>query len=477
MDNEKVQLLKKNDTFQYESNDIFKNDVLDRKILIENLSTLLWSSDQPLVVSIESPWGTGKTVFVTLWKLFLEKENTPCIYFNAWENDFAVDPIIPFLNCFDKFVHDEIKNIDDSALKGSVDKIKKVGGYLAKKTIPVAIKIITQGVIDLNDENLGKIVEDEISDLFSGIAEDSVEEFSKKKDGITILQENLKKVSKKIIEDNKKRGPLVCFIDELDRCKPDFAVLLLERLKHIFSVDGVVFVLSVDRDQLETSVKSIYGNGTDAVGYLLRFINYRFKLPVNSGENFYNQLINKFGINQIFATRRKVNQNYEEKIFQENYEMLIEVFKLSLREQEQLFTELNVFLRTLPEKYLLIPGLVIFLNIIKYKDEQFFDRFIYNEINLEEFEEKFASYISNLEENDNKYKLGFLQGTLMYFLTKNRLFEKKYLIPDHYLTIDESDSYLRGKFKGFKVGDNSLNQNAFIESYFKSMKLMHQILL
>jgi hypothetical protein len=77
--------------------------------------------------------------------------------------------------------------------------------------------------------------------------------------------------------------PLFIVIDELDRCRPSYAITLLERVKHLFSVDGVVFVIGTDTDQLRHSIGSVYGAGFDGKGYLQRFFDrtYRFAKPDN----------------------------------------------------------------------------------------------------------------------------------------------------------------------------------------------------
>ena len=73
--------------------------------------------------------------------------------------------------------------------------------------------------------------------------------------------------------------PVVVIIDELDRCRPSYAVELLEAAKHLFSVDGILFVLGVNRSQLAHSVTALYGGGFDANGYLRRFVDLEFRLP------------------------------------------------------------------------------------------------------------------------------------------------------------------------------------------------------
>lgn len=98
------------------------------------------------------------------------------------------------------------------------------------------------------------------------------------------------------MEKRKKRSPIAFFIDELDRCRPDYAVRLLERLKHLFSIAGVFFVLAVDRQQLEASVQGVYGANLNATGYPRKFIDLRYPLPQLSTEEFARALIERFDL-------------------------------------------------------------------------------------------------------------------------------------------------------------------------------------
>lgn len=81
------------------------------------------------------------------------------------------------------------------------------------------------------------------------------------------------------------RVPLFVFIDEIDRCRPDFAIKLLEEIKYIFSVKGVVFVLSVNLEQLSWPISGAYGGGFDGHAYLQRFFDLQFLLPEPSSDD------------------------------------------------------------------------------------------------------------------------------------------------------------------------------------------------
>jgi predicted KAP-like P-loop ATPase len=75
----------------------FVNDELDRQAEIKNLTELLVNIETPLVFTIDAKWGSGKTTFIKMWQADLSNQEIFSLYFNAWETDFAEDPLIAFL--------------------------------------------------------------------------------------------------------------------------------------------------------------------------------------------------------------------------------------------------------------------------------------------------------------------------------------------------------------------------------------------
>ena len=83
--------------------------------------------------------------------------------------------------------------------------------------------------------------------------------------------------------------PLVVLVDELDRCRPLHAIAMLERIKHVFQVPGITFVLSIDKTNLKRSIQSVYGQ-IDADDYLRRFFTFEHHLPQISSPPFVSAL-------------------------------------------------------------------------------------------------------------------------------------------------------------------------------------------
>jgi hypothetical protein len=156
---------------------------------------------------------------------------------------------------------------------------------------------------------------------------------------------------------------VVIIIDELDRCRPTYAIELLERVKHLFDASGVVFILGIDRSQLNHSIRSLYGSEFDATGYLRRFIDLDYRLPEPQAGHYCDYLFKYFGINELM--QRRSNRNSSEiELLQRSLAGLMSAAKMSLRAQEQTVSRLRIVLQTIPKHeqvYGNILSLLLFL--------------------------------------------------------------------------------------------------------------------
>ena len=335
----------------------FKFDALNRKASVEALTNLLNSLKGPFVLTLDSPWGTGKTTFIRIWKAVLESQNFVCLYFNAWEKDFSTDPLVAFLGEFEALE----KNIlpKNKSFKKYFNKAKKLGTAIARRALPLAGKIATSGILDIDE-----VLKTSLSDIVSGNIKDAVDAYLAEKD---LIEEFHKSLSKSIetLRERGKKDQLIVFVDEVDRCRPTFAIELLERIKHLFNIDNVIFVLSLAKSQLSVSLKAIYGDGLDSDEYLRRFIDLEYALPKIDSEAFTINLFNRFGFEAFFAERTNSENAYDKKWLAETFIGLSEIFQLSLRAREQCFTRLRVaMMMTPPDLYFYSP-LLTTLTVIK----------------------------------------------------------------------------------------------------------------
>jgi hypothetical protein len=357
---------------QIDPEEPFKEDKLSRRESAEILTQLLKTVEGPLVLSIDSPWGTGKTTFVKMWKQHLSNNESGfrCLYFNAWENDFSDDPLISFIGEMQSEIVASL-NEESSRSKEYFEKAKSVSGSLAKKAIPGLLKALTYGILDLDDIN-----EKILADLAYEIAQEEIENYEAKKKTLKEFKDNLAgfvaELSKS--EDENKR-PLVFFIDELDRCRPTYAIELLERVKHLFSVPGIVFVIVIDKNQIANSIKSLYGTGMNVDGYLRRFIDLEYQLPKASVSDFCDFLFDEFGLREFFSNRRS-DDPHEARYLLETFTKLADMFNFSLRQQEHCFAQFSIALHTTPDNHRIYPIFLAFLIALKTADRDMYNQFM-----------------------------------------------------------------------------------------------------
>jgi hypothetical protein len=335
----------RNDSTNINAIDPFANDALERKPTVEFVEGVITKAEGPLVLALDSPWGTGKTTFVKMLQVQLEKKMIHCLYFNAWSVDYATDPLaalvskISFLN----------KN-DDPTLTSRMKKLKSIATLVGKRGLIAAAKAMTLGGLDLEKEYEAILAQgnSEItSDLFDSITKEAE------------LLAKFKEELQEFVQDLQVKGSpsnLVFFIDELDRCRPNFAIELLERIKHLFDVPNIIFVLSIDKSQLEVSTSAIYGTGINAREYLRRFIDLEFRLPQVSGKLFINHLVKRFGLDVVFSKRQPaVNVDLPE--FINTFELISKATGMSLRTQEQSIGRFALLMEQIPPNYNLYPYL------------------------------------------------------------------------------------------------------------------------
>lgn len=159
-----------------------------------------------------------------------------------------------------------------------LDRGKKIGKALLPVTAKIAVDAI--GHLGLGTNGLSTKIDTAI-DAATGTAADEVEKLVK--DLLQNYAADKQSIQgfKDVLTDfaNEAADPIVIFLDELDRCRPDFAVRTLERIKHFFDVPKVVFVLLINRAQLVAAIKGLYGARLDAEGYLAKFIQLQLVLP------------------------------------------------------------------------------------------------------------------------------------------------------------------------------------------------------
>lgn len=352
--------------------DPFQNDVLNRKESAEILTQLISSLDEPSVIAIDAPWGFGKTTFMRMFRQYLISQGFNTLYFNAWENDFVVDALASLIGEIEAGLDDLIlARGQKSTIKRKVTQLKRIASYLGRKSAPVAIRLLTAGIVDTEE-----IYEQAIKDISETIAREQIENYEKAKRNFSNFKDKLSEFVKTLGENNNR--PIAFFIDELDRCRPNYAVEILEKAKHLFSVNGFVFVIAIDKKQISHSIRSIYGQGMDVDGYLRRFIDFDYRLPISDNREFAKFLFNQYEYANYFSNRSAEDNSYASDVIIDMFAELSILFGFSLRVQEQCFGLLTVTLLTSAKNEKIHPHLLVFLLMLKNVNLPLYERYVEN---------------------------------------------------------------------------------------------------
>ncbi len=245
----------------------FRDDLLDRKRTAESLTNVVRSFEGPGVIAIDAAWGTGKTTFLNMWVQHLRNQEFTVVKFNAWETDFATDPFL----ALSTELQNDLNGTGTSP--DSIERFKECSRRILRHGLPDVVRLVSSGVPILGPVG-GKITESVIETF----TESRVSSYGKTKEAIEDFRKALEAIALETFSGSDDL-PLVVVVDELDRCRPTYAVELLETAKHLFSVDHVVFVLAINRRELSHSVRSLYGSEFNADLYLRRFFDAEVSLP------------------------------------------------------------------------------------------------------------------------------------------------------------------------------------------------------
>lgn len=359
------------------------NDDFGRRENGERLARLVRNAPGPFVLALKAPWGAGKTVFLERWAHHLEndiKRPVPVVRLDLWEHDFMDDPLDAFIIALnDRLLRDSRKTT--GKLSKTASAVTAAGAQLMPLATRIVRALATAGVSEgatLAAETVKAIGNQLIAT--SKAHKISVNEFRRK------LSEARQVLTKTPTDITVQRSPLVFVIDELDRCRPDFSVRALERIKHFFSVEGIVFVIATDGDNLPSAVQALYGPSVQGERYLRKFFDFEFRLPDPTPEQVTLSFFGSAGILDQFGTANASESiNDERKRWKENNKLksqslegraiieMIEAFiafstcmSLSLRDQVQALTMLVAVIRSTDRDHPTLPAVLVFVVCLRF---------------------------------------------------------------------------------------------------------------
>lgn len=336
-------------TIAIPENNPFKNDKLNREPVARMLKNILTKYYKGAVVSLDSPWGTGKTTFIRMFSCLLRQEHFVTLHFNAWESDYADDPLCALLSELGKR-----KQLPET-IKSNLGRILIAGtSEIAKGFVKKLSGVECDSVQDAIKASI---------DECATIGGETLQAYNEKKKGLNDFKDSLSEfIANSFSKDEKCQLPIIFFIDELDRCNPHYAIKVLERLKHCFSIPDIVFILSIDKTHLLNSIKGYFHSpDMNAEEYLRRFIDVEFHLPIPDNKVYCEYLAEKFDVKH-FLKFDGINDD-------EINEIIVNVAnqnELSLRQLEKFYGHLYIICSSFSIKYH-AQYVAFFLLLLKFK--------------------------------------------------------------------------------------------------------------
>lgn len=400
-----------------------EHDIMFPRLNFGNfLKKLFEEVEDPLTVILDSPWGTGKSTFIGMWCGHMRKLGFPVIYFDAFKHDYTEDAFAAIagevIAQAETYYIDSTKCDDGSELISQEEKNKiksQASDFfdVAKRFGKVLLKTGGKGLIQKGAEKfMGEEAVEEIKDSYGELAADlfkdaqgagvkEAERYLEELIETKIVGRNQQKVvfkdfkyelsqlAKQLTKPAKKlalkhgtsqsnvlpeQRPLIFVIDELDRCKPTFALAILEMVKHFFSQDNIHFLLVTHVKQLESSVKHAYGINGQENEYLQKFHSLLLTLPAQDASAAYGTwLLGELTIDPASGTEG------EKELWKAVPLLTIDRPGMTLRALEKVAAHIKLLKISLPDQMVAsFPYVVLMLPFLMVCDRELYLKIINN---------------------------------------------------------------------------------------------------
>ena len=345
-------------------------DEFIREPIAEKIIKLLDSNIDVSPLIIDGKWGTGKTEFCFKLKNLIEANNTNDYkvgYVNAFQADHANEPLLTLIAEVAGF-YGENDNKRKSFIKNAIPYLRLVSGIGIKAIASLAFGKYAADMSDDLQEGMEAIEEGSDSFIDQSL-ESMIKDQVEAEKNLSTLKEALKDIA--------SINPVILLIDELDRCRPDFAVMMLETIKHVFDVENVQIILITNAEQLKATIKHSYGSETNSHDYLYKFFKYQINLPTSTKDIEGKSVDNN--VTYFKATVQASNvisQELKDNEFIYEIPNFLDLSKLSLRNIEQIvrcIETLIIFEDEEQSKLLVLEQIImIFLSVVYITDKDLF---------------------------------------------------------------------------------------------------------
>ena len=448
-------------------------DHLNRKALAEKVLNKLLKEKQVKVMSLNGGWGSGKTYFLEFMAEHSKNKNILFLTHNVWENDYLDDPFLSIMAELlekleaHKTLFVKAGELSLETLRAFFDRLHSAIQVEATGEVGISIPFLAGAKIETKVD-LSKLILPQKPEL---------KDYEKLKKAKKDFKEALGKIISGL--PNKK---LVIAIDELDRTRPEYAIRTLEVIKHFLDIDGLKFILAVDKKQLQNTVKQMFGQDTETDCYLRKFVDIEWNLPTPDLKSFIDaQLVlfkNVFPLHQNYVYFEKTASrayfytfiNGKTDLQDKVLDALVAFFQsqsMSLRDIEKFLIRLKITLEGIPEDETIALDTLLELLLLnkkqtvifqktyayitsKHKDNVTFNLLAETDSNnrrtyfSQDFRPFFTDYKNESIMND---RLGLMFSTISNAISKNE-YDKpfRFVFGDLFIPPSDLDQSAKGSF-------------------------------
>lgn len=346
-----------------------EEDKLQRQTLLNDLFKIFEhfgnQDGQGLTMLINGKYGTGKSTLLNFIEQKNEKENKfNVVYYDAWQSNYFDNPIIPLMYSLSK-------------LKTTSKKFKDT----IKKIVQSLPKIFTRSLANAHMLDLTDLTENDIFTEF--------DQYNK-------TLESYKQILTEYCKDKKT----IFLVDELDRCLPEYQIKVLESIYHMLNIPNIIVVIALDKNQLDTAIKSKFGVYTDTYGYLSKFIQYEIDLPENSTYEYTSALM----------TFHVEDESYIKHIISNMFQSI----SLPLRDCKLIIQKLNIICKEEKDGwghpksyYYYYPTSLAFLLLLKHTQQKIYKKYFgktierdYNSQKTSFAKTRYSRFLSDIKETE-----------------------------------------------------------------------------
>lgn len=392
-----------------------EDDNLSKKDLAERISFLYQNIDHGSVSILHGRWGSGKSTFAKKLKVHLEDDGFAVSYFDAFSNDYVESPFLALNAHFIREI-EESGNSETASGKKIKTHAAKAGRHILTAGAKIGVKAITLGLVGASEiDELSKIVDDmadEAGEVTEAAAKRILENFAHGENEFSAFRTAISELPKALGGQESSSGKAIVIIDELDRCRPDFAIGVLEILKHLFDADDLHFILVTNREFLVESVRAKYGLQSHASEYLEKFYDFivYFEEP-QSGRHQHAAatLIGRQIDDLIPDTDRRDKADLKDYLQQMAFG-----FDMTLRQAEALATNASLAYLTFNDRVFRPTILIAVMSLYRARFPQ-----IYESIKRRDYEVKQLLSVFDGAEFDENFAIERVKTILEYYGSKD----------------------------------------------------------